>query len=204
MTGLSSTVVQRPRSLGPTSRVRLPGRAPGACPAIYHNRLTPNITPSSSPGTLSTGTLHDCWQSNNFPFFRPTNGTTTCTLLLLAPSWPPTSKSKNPPLVRDGPLKWPHRRVGVLYPNSRGHTKASENFARRARRVPGALTNCHRVDGGHKRVHSDPSQQKMIKIPQMRLGRDPSNRRHAQLLLLCGVLSSFRDRTARPMNRNTN
>ena len=42
-------------------------------PAIYHNTLPPNITPSSSPGTLSTSTLYDCWQSNNFPFFRPTN-----------------------------------------------------------------------------------------------------------------------------------
>ena len=31
--------------------------------AIYHNALPPNITPSSSPGTLSTGTLYDCWQS---------------------------------------------------------------------------------------------------------------------------------------------
>ena len=42
--------------------------------------------------------------------------------------------------MRDGPLKWPHRRVGVLNPNSRGHTKARENFAQRARRVPCALT----------------------------------------------------------------
>ena len=50
-------------------------------------------------------------------------------------AWPPTSKSKNPLLVRDGPLKWPHRRVGVLIRNSRGHTKAWENFARRARRA---------------------------------------------------------------------
>ena len=77
------------------------------------------------------------WQSNNFPFFRPTNGTITCTLPLWAPSWPPTSKSKNPPLVHNGPLKWPHQSVGVLNPNSSGHTKAWENFARR---VPDALT----------------------------------------------------------------
>ena len=49
-------------------------------------------------------------------------------------------KIKNPPFVRDGPLKWPHRRVGVLNPNSMGHTKAWENFAQRARHVPGALT----------------------------------------------------------------
>ena len=56
-----------------TSRVRLPG-APGIqmnVPAIYHNALPLNITPSSSPGTLSTRTLYDCWQSNNFPFFSP-------------------------------------------------------------------------------------------------------------------------------------
>ena len=115
-------------------------------PAIYHNALPPNITPSSSLGTLSTSTLYDCWQSNSFPFFRPTNGTITCTLPLWAPSWPPTSKSKNPPHVRDGPLKWPHQRVGVLNTNLRGHTKVWENFARRARRVPGAPTYslwCH-------------------------------------------------------------
>ena len=30
--------------------------------------------------------------------------------------------------------------MGVLNPNVRGHTKAWENFAWRARRVPGALT----------------------------------------------------------------
>ena len=51
-------------------------------PAIDHNALPPDITPSSSPGTLSTSTLYDCWRSNNFPFFRPTNGTITCTLPL--------------------------------------------------------------------------------------------------------------------------
>ena len=50
--------------------------------AIYHNAWPPNITPSSSPGTLSTSTLYDCWQPNNFPFSRPTNGTITCTLPL--------------------------------------------------------------------------------------------------------------------------
>ena len=52
-------------------RVRLPG-APSIqinVPAIYHNALPPNTTPSSSPGTLSTSKLYDCWQSNNFPFF---------------------------------------------------------------------------------------------------------------------------------------
>ena len=122
-------------------RVRLPGahaararraQRPNECSSHLSQWFTPNITPSSSPGTLSTGTLYDCWQSNNFPFFGPTNRKTTCTLPLLAPSWPPDSKSKNPPLVRDGPLKWPHRRVGVIYPNSRGHAKGSENFARRA------------------------------------------------------------------------
>ena len=37
---------------------------------------------SSSPRTLSTSTLYDCWQSNIFPFFRPTNGTITSTLSL--------------------------------------------------------------------------------------------------------------------------
>ena len=63
-------------------------RAPGApsiqmnVPAIYHNPLPPNITPSSSPGTLSTCTLYDYWRSIYFPFFRPTNGTITCTLPL--------------------------------------------------------------------------------------------------------------------------
>ena len=68
-------------------RVHLPG-APGApgiqmnAPAIYHNALPPSITPSSSPGTLSACTLYDCWQSIKFPFFRPTNGTITCTLPL--------------------------------------------------------------------------------------------------------------------------
>ena len=51
-------------------------------PAIYQNALPPNMTPSSSSGTLSISTLYDCWQSNNFPFFRPTNGTITCTLPL--------------------------------------------------------------------------------------------------------------------------
>ena len=108
--------------------------------AICHNALPPNITPSSSPGTRSTSTLYDCWRSIKFPFFLPTNGTITCTLPLWAPSRPPTSKSKNPPLVRDGPLKWPHQRVGVRNPNSKGHTKAWENFAQCARHVPGALT----------------------------------------------------------------
>ena len=37
----------------------------------------------------------------------------------------------------DEPLKWPHQRVGVVNPNSKGNTKAWENFARRA---PGVLT----------------------------------------------------------------
>ena len=122
------------RQLYSPPRVRLPG-VPGIqmnVPAINHNALPPNITPSSSPGTRSTSTLYDCWQSNNSPFSRPTNGTITCTLPLWAPSWPRTSKSKKPPLVRDGPPKWPRRRVGVLHPNSRGHAKASDNFARRA------------------------------------------------------------------------
>ena len=53
---------------------RLPG-APSMqmnVPGIYHNALPPNITPSSSPGTLSTTTLYDCWGSIKFPFFRPT------------------------------------------------------------------------------------------------------------------------------------
>ena len=43
-------------------RVRLPS-APSIqmnVPATDHNALPPNITPSSSPGTLSTSTLHDC------------------------------------------------------------------------------------------------------------------------------------------------
>ena len=66
---------------------RVPG-APGApsiqinVTAIYHNALPSNITPSSSPGALSIRTLYDRWQSNNFPFFCPTNGTITCTLPL--------------------------------------------------------------------------------------------------------------------------
>ena len=38
----------------------------------------------------------------------------------------------------EGPLKWPHRRVGVPNPNSRGHTKAWKNFARRANVLSGA------------------------------------------------------------------
>ena len=46
--------------------------------AIYHNALPPNITPSSSPGTLSTSTLYDRWRSIKFPFCRPINGTITC------------------------------------------------------------------------------------------------------------------------------
>ena len=60
-------------------------RAPGIqinVPAIYPNALPPNITPSSIPGTLSTSTLNDRWRSIKFPFFRPTNGTITCTLPL--------------------------------------------------------------------------------------------------------------------------
>ena len=63
-------------------------RAPSApniqmnVPAIYHNALPPNITTSSSSGTPSTSKLYDCWQSNNFPFFRPTNGMIRCTLPL--------------------------------------------------------------------------------------------------------------------------
>ena len=123
-----------PSQDAPTQRLHLPG-VPSIqmnVPAIYHNALPPNITHSSSPGTQSTSTLYDCWQTHNFPFFRPTNGTITCTLPLWAASWPPTSKSKNPPLLHDGPLKWPHRRVAVLNPNWRDHTKAWENFARRA------------------------------------------------------------------------
>ena len=70
--------------IGLPKRVRLPG-APSIqmnVPAIDHNALPPNITPFSSPGTQSTSTLYDCWQSNNFPFFRPTNGAITCTLPL--------------------------------------------------------------------------------------------------------------------------
>ena len=101
--------------------------------AIDHNALPPNITPSSSPGTLSTThcmTVGDRLNSHFSPnklddHMHPTS-----------PCRPhhghPTSKAKNPPLVRDGPLKWPHRRVGLLHPNLRGHTKAWENFARRA------------------------------------------------------------------------
>ena len=50
--------------------------------AIYHNALPPNITPSSSPGNLSTSTLYDCWRSTKSPFFHPTNGTTIYTLPL--------------------------------------------------------------------------------------------------------------------------
>ena len=41
-------------------------------PGIYHNALPPNITPSSSSGTLSTSTLYDCWGSIKFPFLRTT------------------------------------------------------------------------------------------------------------------------------------
>ena len=43
-------------------------RVPGApniqmtVPTVYYNALPPNITRSSSPGTLSTSTLYDCWQ----------------------------------------------------------------------------------------------------------------------------------------------
>ena len=52
-------------------------RVPGApriqmnVPAIHHNALPANITLPSSPGTLSTSTLYDCWRSIRFPFFRP-------------------------------------------------------------------------------------------------------------------------------------
>ena len=38
-------------------------RVPGIqmnVPAIYHNAVSPNITPSSSPGTLSISALYDC------------------------------------------------------------------------------------------------------------------------------------------------
>ena len=70
-----------------TVRVRLPDACPAPgiqvnAPAIHHNAFPPNITPSSGPGTQSTSTLYDCWQSNDFPFFCPTNGTITCTLPL--------------------------------------------------------------------------------------------------------------------------
>ena len=60
-------------SIKPTKRVCLPCAAiiQMNVPAIYHNALPPNITPSSSPGTLSTSTLYDRWQSNNFQFFSP-------------------------------------------------------------------------------------------------------------------------------------
>ena len=64
--------------------VRLPG-APGIqmnVPAIYHNAFPTNIPPSSSPGTLSTSTLYDCWRSIKLPLFRPTKGTIICTLPL--------------------------------------------------------------------------------------------------------------------------
>ena len=47
----------------PARARRMPG-APSIqmnVPAICHNALAPNITPSSSPGTLSTSTLYDCW-----------------------------------------------------------------------------------------------------------------------------------------------
>ena len=68
--------------------VRLPDH--NALRALSHGarmvRATPslplNITPSSSPGTLSTSTLYDCWRSIKFPFFHPTNGTIICTLPL--------------------------------------------------------------------------------------------------------------------------
>ena len=43
--------------------------------------------------------------------------------------------------MRDGPLKWPHRRVGVLNPNSRGHTKKWESLARRANVL--SQSHCH-------------------------------------------------------------
>ena len=72
---------QKACTLGGTFARRVPS-APGIqmnVPAIYHNALPPNSTPSSSAGTLSTSTLYDCWRSNVFPFFRPTNGTITCT-----------------------------------------------------------------------------------------------------------------------------
>ena len=55
-------------------------RAPGVpsiqmtVSAIYHNALPPNVTPSSSPGTLSTSTLHDCWQSITSHFFTQQMG----------------------------------------------------------------------------------------------------------------------------------
>ena len=108
--GLEGPEIEQDITTAGVLRVRLPG-APGiqmSVPAVYHNALPPNIPPSSRPRTLSTSTLYDCWRSITSPFFRPTTGMITCTLPLQALSWPPTSKSKNPPLVRDGPLKWPH------------------------------------------------------------------------------------------------
>ena len=54
-----------PRPLGTAKQVAFEGTfarcAPSIqmnVPAIYHNALPPNITPSSSPGTLSTSTLY--------------------------------------------------------------------------------------------------------------------------------------------------
>ena len=45
-------------------------------PAIYHNALPPNITPSSSPGTLSASTLYDCMTGDqlNSRFFAQQMG----------------------------------------------------------------------------------------------------------------------------------
>ena len=69
------------RAKGVTFAQRAPGIQMNVL-AIDPNALPLNITPSSSPGTLSTSILYDCWPSIKFPFFRPTNGTIACTLPL--------------------------------------------------------------------------------------------------------------------------
>ena len=111
----------------------MPG-APGIqmnVPAIYHNVLPPNITPLLSPRHPKPITFYVYWQSNNSSDkwdnhmqphpCRPHNGH-------------PPQNQRIPLLCVTEPLKWPHR-VGVLNPNSRGHTKVWENFARRTRRA---------------------------------------------------------------------
>ena len=112
-------------------------RVPGApsiqmnVPAIYHSALPPNITSSSSPGTLSTSTLYDCWQSNKFPFFRPTNGTITRTLPLPHHSHPP--QNQRIPLL-------------CVTDHSSGHTEERESLTptrggtpKRRKTLPSAL-----------------------------------------------------------------
>ena len=79
-------------------------------PAIYPNALPQNITSSSSPGTLSTSTLYDCWRSIKSHFFAQQMG------LSHAP-YPCRPRHGHPPQ---------NQRILLLCmtDHSRGHTEA--------------------------------------------------------------------------------